>query len=266
MGKILLNKKEFKILYDEHGSITKLSEVLNKDWRTIKRFMVNNDIEQKKVTKYSCDENYFEKNNEGSFYWAGFLAADGCLYERKNYSSFVLKITLSEKDKDHLVLFKKNIESNHPVKDYISNNYLSSEIQVCSSKIFNDLKRFNITPRKTHSYSFPSWLINHEDVHHFIRGYVDGDGSFSIYKAKNRNVPQFRFSVRGTENFLTKMHEVIDENCGFKKIERKLQFSNGIAGVGYSGNKVVKSISNFLYQDATIFLDRKYRIIEKLIE
>lgn len=270
MAKILLEKKEFQKLYDEHKSITKLSQVLNKDWMTVKNYMIKHDIQMKRKTKYSCDHSFFLKETPEAFYWAGFIAADGCVLKRKKYNTYILKITLSKKDEKHLILFKKYIKSDHPIKNYIvrNKNYndsVSSEIQICSKQIFDDLNRFNVVPRKTHIYSFPEWVKNHKYVNHFIRGYFDGDGSFSSYKQKNRNVAQFSFSVRGTESFLKDMYQIIDKNCNFKKINRKIQYSNGIAGIGYSGNNIVKNISNFLYKDASLYLTRKYKKIESLI-
>lgn len=270
MGKILLEKKEFQKLYDQYGSITKLSEILNKDWMTVKNYMLKHDIQMKRRTKYSCDHSFFSKETPEAFYWAGFIAADGCVKKRKKYNTYILKLTLSKKDEEHLALFKKHIKSNHPIKNYIvkNNKYndsVSSEIQICSKQIFDDLSYFNIVPRKTHIYSFPEWVKGHKYVNHFIRGYFDGDGCFSSYKQKNRNVPQFSFSVRGTGSFLKDMYQIIDKNCNFEKNSRKIQHNNGISGIGYSGNNVVKIISGFLYKDASVYLPRKYKKIENLI-
>ncbi len=34
------------------------------------------------MKKIAFNENYFKSENERSFYWAGLLAADGCLMDR----------------------------------------------------------------------------------------------------------------------------------------------------------------------------------------
>jgi len=270
-GRNIVKKKEFQKLYDQHKSITKLSQVLNKDWGTIKRYMLKHDIQIKPKTKYSCNDSFFSKEMPETFYWAGFIAADGCVIKKKKYNTYILKITLSKRDEEHLNAFKKCIKSTHPIKSYTVknkkyNDSTASEIQICSKQIFDDLSKFNIVPRKTHIYHFPEWVKDHKYVNHFIRGYFDGDGSFSSHKQKNRNVAQFSFSVRGTEAFLKDMYQVIDKNCNFKKNNRKIYHSNGIAGIGYSGNNNVKIISNFLYKNASVYLIRKYKKIEELIK
>lgn len=62
-------------------------------------------------------------------------------------------------------------------------------------------------------------------MRHFIRGYYDGDGCFSVTKRKDRteNSLIYQFNITGMENPLRKMQE-----------------------------------HYYLYQDATIYLQRKY--------
>jgi hypothetical protein len=64
-----------------------------------------------------------------------------------------------------------------------------SELAITSRKMCADLLRFNITERKTFTYTFPEWLKTHPLKHHFIRGYNDGDVCFHTPKLSgNRTV------------------------------------------------------------------------------
>jgi len=247
-----INKEDFIKLYAETKSISEVSRRLGIGKTTAYRYRKKNNIQIIKYKMYESDDDYFAQNTEGSFYWAGFIAADGCVMNKKRDYTFVLKVSLANKDIDHLRMFNRHMKSTYPVKKYP--NYC--ELAMYSRKICDDLRRFNIVPRKTHIYTMPKWVRDHKLVNHFIRGYFDGDGSLSKYKQKSRNIPQHMFSVRGTKPFLTDMYKIIDKNCQLY-YDRKVSLSGGIHQVGYSGNKVVKKICEYLYKDGTIYLTRK---------
>ena len=66
--------------------------------------------------KYDVNENYFSSiEGEERAYWLGFLYADG--YVRIKGKSGQLTLKLSSKDRDHIVLFNKCLESNYPIKE-----------------------------------------------------------------------------------------------------------------------------------------------------
>ena len=65
--------------------------------------------------KYAVDDNFFNKiDEERKAYWLGFIAADGFVENRKSKNK-VLKITLSEKDKEHLRKFLNDVKSTNPL-------------------------------------------------------------------------------------------------------------------------------------------------------
>ena len=57
--------------------------------------------------KYNVNDNFFEKTDVLNCYWAGFIAADGCIIEGKKQNQ--LSIGLAKKDFNHLNLFKNDI-------------------------------------------------------------------------------------------------------------------------------------------------------------
>ena len=57
------------------------------------------------------NETFFEKPSRVNSYWAGFIAADGCVYRN------TLKITLSKKDKAHLEALSSQLNEDYRVKE-----------------------------------------------------------------------------------------------------------------------------------------------------
>ena len=211
--------------------------------------------------KYYCDENFFDQDNENSFYWAGFIAADGSVQERK-YSK-ILKICLSNQDANHLEKFKKAINSTHPIKNYkiksnklIKSETLCCEIQITSKILVNSLKRFNIIPNKTKIYDIPNEIINNQYISHYIRGYFDGDGTITACgMSKNRKVLQGSFSILGNQSFIENYQKILINKANLNKT--KIYKHKSIYKLVYTGNNNIKNIYQFLYNKSNIFLDRK---------
>lgn len=226
-------------------------------------------IPKKSHSKYTVDHDIFQEESERAFYLAGFIAADGCIRisktnKTRDYINHRLVIALSRDDKEHLLVIKNLLESTHPVHDYLIenskrnpewNDVWESKLMITSKQIVEDLKKFNIGPRKSLSLKFPKWLEKHPLVNHFMRGYFDGDGSFFI----NSELSYDRLccSTRGTKKFLRSFKRVLERNCGFKG--GNVDTSERAAQLRFKGEFSLK-VRDFLYQGATIYLDRKYRI------
>lgn len=119
------------------------------------------------------NHNFFSKPNLLNSYWAGFIAADGCIDDTK-YSK-KLKITLAHKDRNHLFRLKKYI--NYSGKIY---RHQFSVIELVSNKLCEDLrKNFNITPRKSLTLKPPKGLTKRQTLAYII-GYIDGDGYIGV--------------------------------------------------------------------------------------
>jgi intein/homing endonuclease len=95
---------------------------------------------------------------------------------------------------------------------------------------------------------------------HFIRGYFDGDGSiynyFDIYDKRQR----WGIEILGTPDFLSKIQKILIKNCNVK--ETKLHNVNHVKNltrISYKGIKSLMKIRDFLYENATIYLEYKYK-------
>ncbi len=211
------------------------------------------------------NENFFNLDTPESFYWAGFIAADGCVHKQKTCTNpSVLSICLSAKDKDHLEKFKSSIKFTGNV--YVYNRKLSkpaAQIRVHSAKICKRLERFNIVPRKTLIYTFPNELKSHPLINHFMRGYFDGDGSFYIYRNSNSTIDNLAMNITGTNDFLQSYKEILLRNISLLKLNNNIYKQGSVAMFGCKGNRKVAKIRDFLYNSSSnnIQLDRKFNIV-----
>lgn len=269
-----LTKELLEQSYINLGSIKAVARKLSLSPGSIKKYMLQYDLKFKSQVRYNCDHNFFSQDNENSFYIAGFIAADGCVKYKKNSNGkqrYQLQIGLSKKDKDFLEMLRTTMKAESPIRDFLIrnskrnpnwNDSWKSEITIESEEICKSLKRFNIIPRKSLIYTFPEWMKTHPLKHHFIRGYNDGDGSF--YKPKlpnNKYTQQIYFTMRGTPEFLIDVRSILEKECNFDKTRNSpIRISSGHGCLEYGGNGVVCKITNYLYQNANIFLSRKKEI------
>ena len=268
----ILTKEALEESYQELNSLKAVGKKFNVDPGTIKKYMQFYGLNFKSQIRYSCDYDFFSRENEESFYLAGFIAADGCIKKRKNSSKNLrhdLQITLSMSDKKHLENIKNIIKSEHPIYNFLIknskrnlkwNDSWSSQLTITSEKIVNDLEKFNITPKKSLTYKFPLWLVDHPLCNHFMRGYFDGDGCFC--KRKRKNNYQLYFSLRGTSDFLQIYRSILERECNLKVREKPIRVNSNIGILEYGGNIILGKITDYLYKDSKIFLDRKRDIIK----
>ncbi len=114
--------------------------------------------------EYDFDEDFFARGTSESNYWAGALLADGCVNERDE-NSHTISLEISKKDKSWLKKFKNSLNAEHPI--FVDGDFVGLKIH--SNKMFSDLKRFGVIPRKTYKDIEPS--VDDDMLPHFIRGY-----------------------------------------------------------------------------------------------
>lgn len=206
------------------------------------------------------DENIFDNiDTEEKAYWLGFIFADGCIYtnQKRNKISYRFYIGLKESDYEHLIKFNTFMKSSYNKVHIKQTNYENKRCcfwQVNNKHLFNVLNSYGCTKRKSLTLKFPNINIFSDQslIKHFIRGYFDGDGCLSFQKTfKGKFKP--RLSVLGTEDV----------------IKWFLYYTNTIATIYPHGNDSTKDakfnvenswkLLHYLYDDATIYLNRKYQ-------
>jgi hypothetical protein len=276
--KIQITNELLSKLYDEHKSIRKVAKLLDSNYGTIRNYMEQYNI-HRDYRQAIIDKDIFNNDTEIVFYIAGFIAADGCIRELHskihNIINYKLKLEIQQND---IVLLEK-------IRDFISpdiNIYKYERInknakyyghiskacrfEITSRVIIEGLFRFGITPKKSLTLHFPEWLSKHPLVHHFIRGYFDGDGSvcFRSKVGKNRNTKQRMVHFCGTEQFLHTINQILSVNCSAIIPNKQILKNRNIYSLYYCGNNITTQISNYLYKDATIYLERKYNLFQQI--
>lgn len=211
---------------------------------------------------YQINDSFFNELNEKSAYWLGFLYADGYISKTEN----CIRITLSAKDENHLLKFKKDIQSESPIT-YHMNRYSEkypltkkARISVFSKQIKQDLFNLGCSSAKSLICTFPN--LSKELIPHFIRGYFDGDGSVYIIKAYGRMKNSgIGCSIIGNLEFM----EVLKEKLSFNKektLRQDKRLTVNIRTLEFAGFNIVDKFYNFIYSSATVYLDRKKKIFD----
>lgn len=257
---------EVKNKYEELKSINKVAKIFKTHSRKIEKLFNENNIIYKKQSKhYDVNDNFFRQYNEQSFYIAGFIAADGNIVSNKPR----LRIELANIDKKHLFKIKKTINFkgniiNRDRKLDTKSGGKFSYMQITSKQMIDDLNNiFNITPAKSLTYQFPTHLINNTNIKHFIRGIIDGDGTISI-NAKNKISISL---AMGTIKCIQDIYNLIKRELNIVSGHFSIN-NNGKSPIGtmiFGSRDDVKKIIHWLYDDATIWLDRKYKIAKKCL-
>ena len=258
-------------LYNNNYSFLKIGRELNIDRKKIAKILKENGYEAKysfKTTggvvrdfdvwrKYSFNENYFEVvDTEEKAYWLGFLYADG--YVNSNKTS--VELGVSEKDLNHLYKFIKCIGGDmKPTKTTKKSNnkvYIGYRVTLNSPKFKNDLIRLGCYENKGDILEFPTNdQVPTELIIHFIRGYIDGDGSISTCNKGK----QLRIDVIGTKSMLDGIVKSlsIKKNSYAINNKRTNNINYNVLVTQWSG-KYANEIAGKLYFNCNIYLDRKY--------
>lgn len=190
--------------------------------------------------------NFEDIDTEEKAYWLGFLYADGSVGSKEDK----IELGLAEKDLEHIKKFKSFMQ----IKNKISYRPKTKSYRISfrSEKCKKDLIKKGCVPKKSLVLVFPSEeQVPNNLIRHFIRGYFDGDGWFT--NTKNC----FQIGVIGTEKFLIGFLtyvEGINKNCKIFEVHRK----DGAKRYVFGAYDDVLHFLNWIYRDATVYLERKY--------
>lgn len=252
-----MSYEQAKELFLQGKSIRSISEQLGYDRKKLSQQLKADglNIKARGITKgtqkYNHNTNTFKViDNEEKAYWLGFLYADGSIYRPRG----TVELGLADKDRTHLEKFRDFISPELPVKTRkvkLNNEiYLASRIQLVNMEITNDLIDKGCVEAKSLVLNFPSYdIVPQHLIHHFMRGYFDGDGSCFV-----RSDGQIHFSILGTEQFLLDYYKHL-KDTGLNL--NKMGYDGNARNLHWSGNKIYKLFKDYLYRDATIYLARK---------
>lgn len=259
-------KYQIKNLYISGTSCTKIGVKFNLYHKQVRKILDELNIEKsnKSRRKHTLDENYFDIiDTQNKAYILGFLYADG--YNSIDKST--IRLQLQACDYEILEKMRLELKSDKELKfircdnKIASNGYISKnmyQLEVYSKHMCEQLDKLGMHQNKSLILEFPDWLS--EDLYsHFIRGYFDGDGSY-CYRHASRYGERDLITFTSTNNFCEKTKQII--NTYTNAIGGGIydcSSHNGITKVlSFSGKIQTKVILDWMYNDAELYLERKY--------
>lgn len=222
--------------------------------KTLRRHKVKTRPAGHNSRLYQLNEGAFDDlRNEEAAYWLGFCYADG------NIGKESLNIGLSIKDLSHLERIKSFLGYDAPIKFYQVKTPQGKMKDACrlnvhSQKLSNRLLTLGIVKGRGW---FKELLLDNLPqgmYRHFIRGFVDGDGCL------DRGKSSARLRLLGQEDILSWIVKVFNQELGLPV--RPLRQRLGIMELEYAGALNARKAITWLYQDATVFLERKINRME----
>lgn len=220
-------------------------------------------------TQAKINHDYFENiDSEHKAYWLGFIYADGSItkkvYEKGSYT-YRLRMELMFEDKYILEQMALDLESDLKPKEYYNDTSHfegynkpkhTAYIMFSSKKMGEDLVKLGVVPNKTFILkSLPN--IPDNLMKHFIRGYFDGDGS--VYLTKDNTI---KTAFYGTHDFINSIQDFLIKELGLTKKKITDQKEANVSFVGIAKQESEK-LYHYMYDEATIFLNRKYEKYNK---
>lgn len=222
---------------------------------------------------YTCDYHFFDTiDSETKAYWLGLIAADGYVSKPVRKSNPEVVVSLAIKDKEHLYNLKAALQSTHPVRKYAYTGgsgkctgtpYVSFSIR--SEEMALALAKYGVTTAKCHTFEWPTLPPSLE--RHFLRGYFDGDGYWNIKQGYRNGQkmshwrPDMAFRLTSDQRFLVGCARYLKRTCSLNDTKLSHRYWKGKYSAStliYSGRESASRIFHLMYDDATIYLPRKY--------
>jgi len=263
-------KKEVEDLY-KTGKYTfkQISKIYKVSPSTIERYLGKNGYKAKSQSelqrKYPIVEDFFDKiDTEEKAYILGLLYADGYNNTDKND----VCISLKEDDVEVLNTITKIIQPTKPLfyldmspkNRGMKNSKNQYRLTINNKHISQRLVELGCGKAKTSNIIFPnSKQVPIHLIHHFTRGYFDGDGSLSKGKTP-------KIDIISTPEFLLTLQQLIDKELDISIT--KLNWSRkyieaNICSLQVGGRLQCIRFMEWLYKDATMFLERKRKVFDE---
>lgn len=250
--------------YINGENVSELTTIYNMSQANLNALMRYRNIPQR-GTHYFANFDYFnEIDSQEKAYFLGFIYADGNLFKNS------ISISIRDYDRDVLDKMKSCMDSNHkilvtPITDfYDSSKKLDGnmvQLIITHKNIRQAMLKHGVVENKTFHINELPKTVPRELMVHFIRGYIDGDGSFTKYKPSD-NYYRYCFSVTGNIGFLEELRDFV-VSCVDVKFNKTLQDRypdriNETRTLKLSGKENLAKLLNWLYNDSSIYMNRKY--------
>ena len=262
-----ISDEQIKTMYLEGNSLNDIAKIAQdtKGLMALRQRLIDLGVDttkdmkryKEKISKYSkkykVKEDVFDCiNSVEKAYWLGWYMTDGYNHQARN----CVALRLQEKDREILEKLRTFLETDAPIYTFTRNSGRYVELNVCSSHISNSLASLGVVQHKVHNKRIPD--MEYKYIRSFLRGYFDGDGCISITHRKDRgeNSKTYQVTFTGNEEPMLFIEQVLRKELGISY--RQLQPHNKSYTLHYSGRNICTKILNWLYKDATVYLQRKF--------
>ncbi|KXZ40455.1 hypothetical protein SAMN05661008_01555 [Alkalithermobacter thermoalcaliphilus JW-YL-7 = DSM 7308] len=261
-----VDKEHIIELFNKGLEFKEIMQLLCVSKRSVARVLKEANINTKRRNRYNLNESYFEDiDSQEKAYILGLMYADGFVGSDKHNN---IVISLTREDRYLLEKICTEIQFTGKLRDVdkggnYENSKSKSVLNFSSKKMASDLRKLGLYPGKSKQLSNIPHL-NKELIRHFIRGYFDGDGSISLgtstsyYKMKDGTLKVYkynspRFSIIGTIEFLKNIEKYMPGTFSYR--DSKTDYMKYME---CSSKRDMIDIFEFLYNDSTIHLERKF--------
>lgn len=244
--------------FERNMSVEEIRKYFNLTKRTMPLIFKERGINSFRKNRYTLNEKYFSNvDTERKAYWLGYLYADGFVGDE-----YYNNIVFAQKESDGYIVkqFANDINFTGELRRTKSSGGFEGQHQLVinfsSKQMANDLKTLKMeTCKSTTMKDLPP--IKEDLVRHFVRGYLDGDGSISrsvrhVYANGKKNYAH-RVSMIGTKPFLEKIAELLPCKTVFVD-----SHTEEMKYLYIWHNASMEPLAHYLYDNATFCSLRKY--------
>ena len=242
---------------------------------TFNKILKDNGIKKRTYAEAAVESNknralhknvaYFDVQSPNMAWILGFLAADGCISEKRNEIS----LGLSSADIEILERIRKEIEIENKVRVYTDRKgFEYAELNWTCEQHKKVLSEYSIIPKKTFKLK-PPYKLDKRYWIDYIRGYFDGDGSVNFIQSNGKKqYTALRWQVcSATPEILQFIVDYLEE-LGVKSvnIQKQNRKNSTLYSIQYSTTATIQ-IYNILYNtNSDLFLKRKKDHYTEILE
>lgn len=251
-------------MYQKRRSLKRIKQATGIPEKQIKQWLIENNLYTGHAPRqYYVNEFFFDKiDTEEKAYWLGFIYADGYLSSKNKE----IGIELKNNDIGHLYKFKAALQAEQSVKTYNKKStfgqQLNCRFSFASTHMYKILLSYYKNIDKTNYGVFPK-LANTNLIPHLIRGFFDGDGSLSGRPKKKELLFCPSVSFIGTRETLQYIEKI--SNFSWTWSQRFPERKTNNYQINCGRVKDCLSFLHFMYDNASIYLDRKYNLYQELL-
>ena len=258
-------QQEIIKLYQEGKTLSFIGKLKHAKPATIKKVLINNNIPIKnKGTKTNrcLKENYFESiDSEEKAYFLGLLFADGSVVlDKSEKRSPMISLSLKLSDYDIIEQFKVAIGHDRSFSYDKRKSREMVGISFRNKKVAQDLKKYGIVPNKTYETNHLPSNIPQIFEKDFLRGLIDGDGSF-YYSGKKWHCSLTSYHYSICKEFQDRINSFLTDKCTTKVAKYGTAYHCVI-----NKKEQLRQLVTALYKDSKVFLARKYRLAMAILE